>query len=47
MVSGKITVSKAMTVSASLPSGDWFNESSLKISSGYDAVSMQTAMRIR
>ena len=37
MVSGKITVSKAMTVSASLPSGDWFNESSLKISSGYDA----------
>ena len=37
MVSGKITVSRAMTVSASLPSGDWFNESSLKISSGYDA----------
>lgn len=37
MVSGKITVSRAMTVSASLPSGDWFNERSLKISSGYDA----------
>lgn len=37
MVSGKITVSKAMTVSASLPTGDWFNESSLQISSGYDA----------
>ena len=37
MVSGKITVSGAMTVSASLPTGDWFNESSLQISSGYDA----------
>lgn len=37
MVSGKITVSGAMTVSASLPAGDWFNESSLQISSGYDA----------
>lgn len=37
MVSGKITVSRAMTVSASLPSGNWFNESSLQISSGYDA----------
>ena len=37
MVSGKITVSGAMTVNASLPTGDWFNESSLQISSGYDA----------
>ena len=37
MVSGKITGSGAMTVSASLPTGDWFNESSLQISSGYDA----------
>lgn len=37
MVSGKITVSGAMTVSASLPTEDWFNESSLQISSGYDA----------
>ena len=37
MVSGKITVSRAMTVTASLPTGDWFNESSLQISSGYDA----------
>ena len=37
MVSGKITVSGAMTVTASLPTGDWFNESSLQISSGYDA----------
>ena len=37
MVSGKITVSGAMTVSASLPTGDWVNESSLQISSGYDA----------
>ena len=35
MVSGKITVSGAMTVNASLPTGDWFNESTLKISSGY------------
>lgn len=35
MVSGKITVSGAMTVNASLPSGDWFKESTLKISSGY------------
>ena len=35
MVSGKITVSGAMTVTASLPTGDWFNESTLKISSGY------------
>ena len=35
MVSGKITVSGAMTVTASLPTGDWFNESSLQISSGY------------
>lgn len=37
MVSGKITVSGTMTVNASLPTGDWFNESSLQISSGYDA----------
>ena len=37
MVSGKITVSGAMTVSASLPTGDWFKENSLQISSGYDA----------
>lgn len=37
MVSGKITVSGAMTVNTSLPTGDWFNESSLQISSGYDA----------
>ena len=37
MVSGKITVSGAMTVNASLPTGAWFNESSLQISSGYDA----------
>ena len=37
MVSGKITVSGAMTVNASLPTGDWFNESSLQISSGYAA----------
>ena len=37
MVSGKITVSGAMTVNASLPSGDWFKEDSLQISSGYDA----------
>lgn len=37
MISGKITVSGAMTVTASLPTGDWFNESSLQISSGYDA----------
>lgn len=35
MVSGKITVSGAMTVNASLPTGDWFNEGTLKISSGY------------
>lgn len=35
MVSGKITVSGAMTVTASLPTGDWFKESTLKISSGY------------
>ena len=35
MVSGKITVSSAMTVNASLPTGDWFNEGTLKISSGY------------
>lgn len=35
MVSGKITVSGAMTVNASLPTGDWFKESTLKISSGY------------
>ena len=35
MVSGKITVSGTMTVNASLPTGDWFNESTLKISSGY------------
>lgn len=35
MISGKITVSGAMTVNASLPTGDWFNESTLKISSGY------------
>ena len=37
MVSGKITVSGAMTVNASLPTGDWFKENSLQISSGYDA----------
>lgn len=37
IVSGKITVSGAMTVNASLPTGDWFNENSLQISSGYDA----------
>ena len=37
MVSGKITVSGAMTVNASLPTGDWFKEDSLQISSGYDA----------
>lgn len=37
MVSGKITVSEAMTVRASLPTGDWFEENSLQISSGYDA----------
>ncbi len=47
MVSGKITVSGAMTVSASLPSGDWFNESTLKISSGYARTLMQTATNIR
>lgn len=35
MISGKITVSGAMTVTASLPTGDWFNEGTLKISSGY------------
>ena len=35
MVSGKITVSGAMTVTASLPTGDWFKEDTLKISSGY------------
>ena len=37
MVSGRIKVTGPKTVTASLPSGDWFNESSLKISSGYDA----------
>lgn len=37
MASGKITVSGAMTVRASLPTGDWFEENSLQISSGYDA----------
>lgn len=37
MVSGKITVSGTMTVNASLPTGDWFKENSLQISSGYDA----------
>jgi len=35
MVSGRIKVTGPKTVTASLPSGDWFNESTLKISSGY------------
>lgn len=37
MVSGRIKVTGPKTVTASLPSGDWFNESSLQLSSGYDA----------
>lgn len=35
MVSGRIKVTGPKTVTASLPSGDWFKESTLKISSGY------------
>lgn len=37
MVSGRIKVTGPKTVTASLPSGDWFNENSLQLSSGYDA----------
>ena len=35
MVSGRIKVTGPKTVTASLPTGDWFKESTLKISSGY------------
>ena len=49
MVSGKITVSRAMTVSASLPSGDWFGTTQILNADkeAYDAVQDAAAHTLR